>query len=74
METEDEIRRQILAEFTTMDIWIGVDQFAREFLNITGLELVRKVRRGEPVGHLHEHAQEVADLVALLPPDDEGEQ
>jgi|APCry1669189883_1035261.scaffolds.fasta_scaffold34785_2 hypothetical protein len=70
-EEEDAVRSEILKEFSVMDIWLGVDQFAKVRLNMTGLEFVRLVRSGESVAHLHEHAQEVADLVALLPPDEE---
>ena len=71
MTSEDEIRAEILREFTMMDIWTGVDQFAREKLGMTGLEFVRKVRSGENVSHLDEYAQEVASLVEFLPPDEE---
>jgi hypothetical protein len=62
---------ELAEHFSTEEIRFGIDQFARVRCGMTGDEFISKVRAGERVSHLHKKAQEVADLVALLPEEEQ---
>lgn len=65
--------QEVLDAFTPEEIRLGIDRFAQIRLGMSGDEFIAKVRNNEPVHHLHERAQEVADLVKYLTPDAQPE-
>ena len=69
IDPTDPATAEILKEFTTVEIANGIYQYAEVKLSMTGKAFIEMVRRGEDVSKLHKRAQEVADLVALLPED-----
>jgi len=62
MESDNEF----IAKFTNEEIRLGINQYAEVKLGMSGDDFIAMVKRGERVDHLHELAQEVADLVPLL--------
>jgi len=69
LDPNDPETAAILAEFTSVELANGIYQFAEVKLEMTGKAFIEMVRRGENVSGLHDKAQDVADLVALLPED-----
>lgn len=57
---------ELSEDFSNEELLFGIDKYAQVRLGMSGEEFISKVRAGEPVAHLHDKAQDVADLVALL--------